>query len=192
MLTSIHPLGERARHNRWSITVTAFVIGAVGAGAAAGGLIGWIGGLLPAGDWRWFVAGVLVLAAGVADLAGIRPPGPRRQVNEEWIGAYRGWVYGLSFGAQLGVGVSTFVVTWGVWATAALAALAGPLGGAIIGAGFGIGRSLFPLAAGWIDRPSRLTSFSRAMAAAATPVAKTVATLFVVVSALALGWRTIG
>src|SRR5690606_41562991 len=102
MLPSIHPLGERARHNRWSITVTAFVIGAVGAGAAAGGLMGWSGGLLPAGDWRWFVAGVLVLAAGEAGLAGIRPPGSGRQSPAVLLGAYRGWVVGLSLGALRG------------------------------------------------------------------------------------------
>ena len=44
MLASIPPLGERARHNRWSVTVTAYVLGSVVGGLAllavfAGGFV---------------------------------------------------------------------------------------------------------------------------------------------------------
>lgn len=173
MLTSIHPLGERARHNRWALTVGAFVTGAVGTGVLLGGILGWIGHLIPGEAWRWPVAAGVVAAAGVADLIRLRPPGPRRQVNEDWIGTYRGWVYGGGFGAQLGAGLATYVVTWGVWAMFALmVAVGNPFGGALIGAAFGLGRSVFPLAAGRIDRPSRLTDFSRRMASLAAPVAR--------------------
>lgn len=173
MLTSIHPLGERARHNRWGLTVGAFVVAAIGSGAVLGVMLGWAGSLLPGETWRWPVAAGVVAAAGIADLLRVRPPGPRRQVNEDWIGTYRGWVYGGGFGAQLGVGFATYVVTWGVWAMFALMILVGdPLGGALIGAAFGLGRSVFPLAAGRIDRPSRLTEFSRRMADLAGPVAR--------------------
>ncbi|MFP3916150.1 MAG: hypothetical protein ACLFWM_14825 [Actinomycetota bacterium] len=183
MLTSIHPLGERARHNRWPLTAGAFVVGAVGAGSLGGALLGASGSFLPGGDWRWVVMAAAILAAGAADLAGVRPPGPRRQVNEDWIGSFRGWVYGAAFGAQLGAGLATYVVTWGVWATALVALVSGgAVPGAMIGAAFGVGRSLFPLAAGWIDRPSRLTSFSRSMARAATPVARAVGLAFVVIA----------
>ncbi|MFG0265699.1 MAG: hypothetical protein ACF8AM_11210 [Rhodopirellula sp. JB055] len=112
------------------------------------------------------------MAAGL-DLVKLRPPGPHRQVNEDWIGAFRGWVYGGAFGAQLGAGAATYVVTWLVWALAVSAVAVGdPLGGAIVGAAFGVGRSVFPLAAGWIDRPSRLTAFNRSMAAVAVPVTR--------------------
>lgn len=173
MLTSIHPLGERARHNRWGLTVGAFVVAAIGSGAVLGVMLGWAGSLLPGETWRRPVAAGVVAAAGIADLLRVRPPGPRRQVNEDWIGTYRGWVYGGGFGAQLGVGFATYVVTWGVWAMFALMILVGdPLGGALIGAAFGLGRSVFPLAAGRIDRPSRLTEFSRRMADLAGPVAR--------------------
>jgi hypothetical protein len=183
MLSSIHPLGERARHNRWGVTVSAFVVGAVLTRTAGGALLGWFGSLLPDGDWRWPTALVVVVAAGVADLVRITPPGPHRQVNENWIGTYRGWVYGAGFGAQLGSGFSTYVVTWGVWATALLAVLtATPTGGAVVGAAFGLGRSVFPLAAGWIDRPSRLTEFSRRMAALAAPVARGTAVALIAVA----------
>ncbi|HEX2154974.1 MAG TPA: hypothetical protein VHL52_13485 [Acidimicrobiia bacterium] len=183
MLSSIHPLGERARHNRWGLTVTSFVVGATGAGALGGSALGWIGSLLPTGDWRLGLAVSVVLVAGVADLARVTPPGVKRQVNEDWIGAFRGWVYGVGFGIQLGLGIATFVVTWGVYAVFALAVLTGdPLAGAIVGGSFGLGRSAFPLAAGWIDRPSRLTAFNRAMTDAARPVARIVGTGFVIVA----------
>ena len=176
MLSSIHPLGERARHNRWGLTVSSFVIAAVVAGGAAGAVLGGVGSLLPDGSWRWVAALGVIVAAGGLDLAGVAAPGPRRQVNEDWIGTFRGWVYGAGFGGQLGVGVATFVVTWGVWATGALALLtASATAGAAVGAVFGMGRSLAPLAAGWIDRPSRLTAFNRAMADRAHLVSRTVA-----------------
>src|SRR5690606_40940656 len=192
MLSSIHPLGERARHNRWTITATAFVVGAALAGATVGGLLGLVGSFLPGGPWRLFASVAIVVAAGAADLAGVAPPGPKRQVNEDWIGSFRGWVYGGAFGAQLGAGVSTFVVTWGVWAVGALSLLSGGWRtGALIGLVFGLSRSVFPLAAGWIDRPSRLTAFNRAMAQAAGPVARTAAIAFIVVGVLVGLWGAV-
>lgn len=169
MLSSIHPLGERARQNRWGITVTAMALGSTGAGAAVGAALGGIGAvILPfAGDPAGLlVMGAAALATGVADLERIGVPGPRRQVDETWIGPYRGWVYGGAFGIQLGAGLATYVVTWGVYATfVAELAVGSAAAGAVIGAVFGAGRALLPLAAGWIDRPSRLTAFHRGMSA---------------------------
>ena len=119
MLSSIHPLGERARQNRWGITVAAMTIGSVGAGTTIGLALGAFGSVVvpiagePAG---LLVVGAAALAAGAADLARVRVPGPHRQVDETWIGPYRGWVYGGAFGVQLGAGLATYVVTWGVYA----------------------------------------------------------------------------
>ena len=191
MLSSIHPLGERARNNRWIVTAAAFSIAALGAGALAGAVIAGAGSLVPEGNWRWVAAAGAVTGAGILDLSGVNPPGPRRQVNEDWIGAFRGWVYGAGFGAQLGLGAATYVVTWSVWAVAAVAFLSGrATAGAVIGAAFGLGRSVFPLAAGWIDRPSRLTSFNRKMAGWAWPASRALAVTCVVVGSLgfAMGW----
>jgi hypothetical protein len=98
---------------------------------------------------------------------------PARQVNETWIGSFRGWVYGGAFGLELGLGVFTYVVTWGVHATFLAALLtSSPLAGALVGATFGIGRSLSVLAAGYVDRPSRLVAFNRALAKAG-PIVRT-------------------
>jgi hypothetical protein len=165
MLSSIHPLGERTRDNRWWLTVSAFTVGAVAAGTAVAWAAASLGSLLlpaPAGAWA---IGAVLAAAGVADLIGIRVPGPHRQVDERWIGAYRGWVYGLGFGAQLGVGLATYVVTFATWALVAASFLtASPALGAVFGAAFGLGRAVPLLAAGVIDRPTRLSRLHVAMA----------------------------
>jgi hypothetical protein len=117
------------------------------------------------------VTGFVALIAGVLDLTRVSPPGPERQVNETWIGHFRGWVYGGAFGAELGLGIVTFVVTWGVYATfmAEFLTAAAPKG-ALVGAVFGLGRSLALLVAGWVDRPSRLSEFHRRMAALGPPI----------------------
>jgi hypothetical protein len=190
MLSSIHPLGERARHNRWVITVTAYTLAAVAAGAAMGGGLGWVGSGLPFGEaerrWGW---GAVALAAGLLDLGRVRPPGPARQVNERWIGEYRGWVYGAGFGAQLGMGAVTFVVTWGIYAVYVIELLSGSAAaGAVIGAVFGGGRALAPLAAGWIDRPTRLTAFHRLMGRLGPPVRTATGVLLVMVAV----WGLVG
>lgn len=167
MLSSIHPLGERTRNNRWSTTVASFTLGAVGTAAAVGVLLGWAGSRLIDLHAGTTIAamGAIALTAGALDTFGVPAPGPERQVNEHWIGSYRGWVYGGAFGVQLGTGLSTYVVTWGVYATLAMELLSGSgLGGAVIGGVFGLGRSVGLLVAGRIDRASRLTTFHDRMA----------------------------
>jgi len=186
MLSSIHPLGERARHNRWALTVAAFTMGAAISGSLAGLALGAVGSLvqLPDRSGLMVTAGA-ALAAGVLDMARIRAPGPSRQVNETWIGAFRGWVYGAGFGLELGLGSVTYVVTWGVYASyLAALATASPTLGALVGAGFGVGRSLSLWLAGRVDRPSRLTGFNRRLASAGPLVRKTSA---VALSVLGVG-----
>ena len=172
MLASINPLGERARRNRWWLTATAYVAGSVAGGAALGGLAGAAGALLSA-PWRpparavAPVAALLCLAAAGSDLTGRRPPSWRRQVNEDWLAVYRGWVYGGGFGVQLGAGVLTIVTTATVYLTFALALLsASAPAGAAVGAAFGLSRAL-PLAAmAGVDRPEALRRFHARMQAA--------------------------
>ncbi|MDW3217412.1 MAG: hypothetical protein R8F63_02255 [Acidimicrobiales bacterium] len=121
MLTSITPLGERGRGNRWRITAAWLVAGHLVGGAALGGVLAGLGALAAlaapdlfsgGGDDTTVVAVVAAVAGlGVAfDLAGGRIPG-RRQVDERWLNTYRGWVYGFGFGVQLGVGMVTVVNT---------------------------------------------------------------------------------
>src|SRR5437899_2146684 len=113
MLASIHPLGERARNSRYWLTLTAYAVGSVAGGALAGAGAGLVGSLLPV------PVIVLVAACAVAAWLEVRGrgwPTVRRQVDEEWVTRYRGWVYGLGFGVQLGLGVVTIVTSPAVYA----------------------------------------------------------------------------
>ena len=108
MLTSITPLGERGRGQRYAVTMTAYVVGCLLGGATTGLLLGSLGALLPALPVL-LLAGTVCLAAALADLRGVRIG--RRQVDEDWLTRYRGWVYGAGFGYQLGLGVVTVVTS---------------------------------------------------------------------------------
>ena len=143
MLTSISPLGERARGNRWWLTVSWLALGAVLGGAAVGVALGALGqalaGSLDDGVRLVLLAGACV-AAAAWDMSGRQLPG-RRQVNEDWLVAYRSWVYGAGFGLQLGAAVATVVNTALVPLFMLAALLAGELAaGLVIGAAFGAAR----------------------------------------------------
>jgi sulfite exporter TauE/SafE len=179
MLSSIHPLGERARHNKWIVTALAFSVGAAVSGGAVGLALGGVGSVLleMTPTTLLLATAAVALIAGILDFVGPKAPGPARQVNETWIGNFRGWIYGGAFGLELGLGVFTYVVTWGVYAALVAALLTtSPLAGALVGVTFGIGRSLSVLAAGYVDRPSRLVSFNRALAEAG-PLVRTAASI---------------
>jgi hypothetical protein len=166
MLGSITPLGERARNMRWSITVSAFVAGALAGGASVGAALGALGALagplVPGGGRAALAALALALGAGLAvdlGLAGLRLPTPRRQVDERWLVRYRGWAYGAGFGLQLGAGVTTIVTTSTVYAALLAALLCGsPAGGLAIGAVFGGVRGAAALPAGRVRSVASLVA----------------------------------
>jgi hypothetical protein len=161
MLASITPLGERGRHSRWGVTVSAFLIGATVAGTAFGALAGEVGAaLLPrsvgSGTRLAALAAVGLLAVAL-DARGERVPGPRRQVNEDWLRAFRGWVYGVGYGAQLGFGITTVVSSAALYLAVIAAVATGEpnLGGLVLGC-FGAVRGLTLLSAGRVRRPEQL------------------------------------
>ncbi len=162
MLSSITPLGERGRQNRWVLTATAYVVGSTLGGAAAGLALGAVGALVVDPVPGPVRLGTLALAGGLgvaADLgvARLRVPTIRRQVDEGWIGRYRGWVYGVGYGAQLGVGVVTIVTSAATWVALAAALLTGTWwGGLAVGAAFGLTRSLPLLLAASASHPAAL------------------------------------
>jgi hypothetical protein len=143
MLSSINPLGERARGQKFWLTTTWYVLGSIAGGLLLGSLGGAIGSLLPGGRWRLITAMGVVAVAAVLELADRVPPSLHRQVDEDWLTRYRGWVYGLGFGAQLGFGLATIVTSVSVHTTAAVTVLSGSWSrGALIGGVFGLMRSL--------------------------------------------------
>ena len=78
---------------------------------------------------------------------------------------YRGWVYGLGFGIQLGLGVTTVVSSAATY-VALLAALLAPsaAGGALIMGCFGAVRGLTLLAGAGIRTPPQLLALHRRLA----------------------------
>jgi hypothetical protein len=154
MLSSITPLGERGRNNRWWLTAAAYITGSIAGGAAMGAALGALGGLTRwAMSWTHAFEGrlplVLLAAAALlgflADLrvARLRVPTMNRQVDERWLTTYRGWVYGVGYGFQLGLGVVTIVTSAATWVTLAVAFLSGSwLGGLVVGSVFAAARSL--------------------------------------------------
>jgi Cytochrome C biogenesis protein transmembrane region len=172
MLGSINPLGERGRHSKWIVTVTAFVVASVSAGSVLGAALGVLGTVTVDGVPAAVRAGVVVtvLVAGAVWDAWLarrglpRLSGPRRQVNEDWLRSYRGWVYGLAFGFQLGLGVATIVSTAAVYAALAAAYLTGSVaGGLAVGTSFGLARALPLLAGGRIRQPGDLLRLDAAL-----------------------------
>lgn len=143
------PLGERGRGSHWMITVVWYMSGAVAGGAGLGLGLGAMGSFTrdPLGMSTRIAVGLLalVVALGVAldlGVGGARLPTFRRQVNEEWLYRYRGWIYGLGFGVQLGMGFSTVVAISAVYGAFAAAFLSGSARtGLLIGAAFGLVRA---------------------------------------------------
>ena len=173
MLGSITPLGERGRGSRWGITVSAYLIGSAAGGAALGAALGWIGSPLDAGmNVRLAILGVAITAALAFDLhlGGLRLPSTRRQVDEAWRASYRGWVWGLTFGAQLALGVITVVTTAMVYVTWLAALLAGSAAaGALIGLAFGLARALPILSVARVRTSGQLLGIDHTLQRLAAP-----------------------
>lgn len=160
MLSSITPLGERTKNNSWALTTTAYVAGSVLGGAALGLVLSPLAAL--AGALSPLVAlsvlAIVLLASAAADRLGVTPVSLPRQVNENWLTAYRGWVYGFGFGAQLGFGLVTIITSWSTWAVIAAIVLSTggaaaaapwpvPLAPIVVGATFGLARGIVLLGA---------------------------------------------
>jgi hypothetical protein len=191
MLASITPLGERGRQSSWGVTVTAFALGATFAGLAAGALLGALGSLVLPGsigaDARLAVLLVAFLGALLLDTVPHAVPGPARQVNPRWLDEFRGWVYGLGYGTQLGLGVTTVVTSAATYAALLAALLSGSAAsGAIVMGCYGAVRGLTPLAAAHVRSTRQLLAVHAAMERSRTSARWGARAVLAAVSALAL------
>lgn len=143
MLSTITPLGERARGARYGWTAGWYIAGSVAGGACLGAVLA-----VPAlvvGPAVGVVAAVAALVAMASDtrLAGFQLPMHRRQVNERWLDRYRPWVYGAGFGWQIGTGFATYIVTSANYLLVVLAVASGSVTVALAaGTVFGLTRGL--------------------------------------------------
>lgn len=190
MLSSIHPLGERAKGNRFGLTATAFAVGATVGGVTTGAVTGALGLPLTAVVSEPVAVAIVVvvaLAGAAYERSGRALPSLRRQVDEDWLHEYRGWVYGAGFGFQLGAGVLTYITSAAVPVALAASLLVGELWASVaIMATFGLVRGLSIIPARTIDSTDRLVAFHRRLQATA-PRVRTLSTSVLVVAALAGG-----
>ena len=172
MLASITPLGERGRGRSWRRTATAYVVGSALGGAALGGALGLLAaacaGLAP--QVRWTLAAAFAAVLVLLDVGGRLPSWPR-QVDERWVGEFRGWVVGLGFGTQLGAAVVTIVPSAATWVMVVIAVASGsPLTALAIGVTFGIVRAVPVLAMARVSTPQALRAVHARVAVLGGPV----------------------
>ena len=138
-------LGDSRRAATLAASVT-FALGAVLGGILTFGGLALIGHLLDpgSGGLRLALGAAIALAAAVADWRGVKiAPQIRRQVPERWRWSTPLPVACALYGVLLGLGFTTFVLAFAVWALAGISFAAGdPALGVLVGAAFGVGRAL--------------------------------------------------
>jgi hypothetical protein len=190
MLSSIHPLGERGKGNRFGITASAFLVGAVLGGASTGAVTALLSipvGAVTSTTAATALIALVAVAAAVFERTGRSLPSVPRQVDENWLNEYRGWVYGAGFGFQLGAGVLTYVTTAAIYVALAASVLAGhPRAALAIMVTFGLTRGLTLLPARSIGSPQRLIEFHQRLHRW-SPAVRTTSTSVLAASALFAG-----
>jgi hypothetical protein len=145
MVETLAPHGY-ARRLRTSVAACAtFALGALAGGALTFGGLALAGAALGAGGPAAVgAAAVVAVAAAVAEARGLRiAPQIRRQVPEAWRRMLPVPVAAAGYGVLLGLGFTTFVLSFAVWALAGTSiALGDPALGLAIGLAFGAGRAL--------------------------------------------------
>jgi hypothetical protein len=143
MVDTLAPHGYARRMRVTAVACVAFAAGALVGGAATFGGLALLGETLGSGGGgavAFAAAALLVAAAG--DAAGRRiVPQVRRQVPESWRRVLPVPIAAALYGVLLGLGFTTFVLSFAVYALAAAClALGDPATGVAVGVAFAIGR----------------------------------------------------
>jgi hypothetical protein len=124
----------------------AFVPGAALGGVVTFGALAALGGLVHGvgGRATFVVAAAIAVAGAVLEARGVRiVPQIRRQLPEGWRWRMPLPLASCLYGILLGLGFTTFVLSFGVWALAAISfALGNVTTGVAVGLAFGVGRAL--------------------------------------------------
>jgi hypothetical protein len=146
--------GERGRANAILATLM-LTLGCLVAGGALFVALSVTGSEIWQGNSGPELAAIVVgISAAVLDVAGIRViPQIRSQVPESWRHRVPMPLAGLAYGLLLGLGFTTFVMSYTLWGVALLALVVGsPALGVSTGVAFGLGRALpIVVLAPWAD-----------------------------------------
>ena len=188
MVDTLAPHGYAGRLRTTLVACATFAAGALAGGVATFGGLALLGQALGAGGAAALaVAAAVALAAAAGEARGSRiVPQVRRQVPESWRRVLPVPLAAGLYGILLGLGFTTFILTFAVWALAGVSiALGDPALGLLVGLGFGVGRTLpvivlAPLAgtergaaahAAMAERPAILRTLRAADAAALAAIA---------------------
>jgi len=146
MIETIGPRGHDGGRATIAAACVAFACGAVVGGVVTFGLLAGLGSLTHgAGEpVAYGIGAAIAIAAAVAEARGRAIlPQVRRQLPENWRWVMPMPVAAGLYGVLLGLGFTTFVLTFGVFALAGISFAVGePAVGAAIGVAFGVGRAL--------------------------------------------------
>jgi hypothetical protein len=145
MVETLAPQGYAGRMRVTVAACATFAAGALAGGAITFGGLALLGEALGAGGPAALaVAAAVALAAAIGEARGARiVPQVRRQVPESWRRRMPVPLAAGLYGVLLGLGFTTFILTFAVWALAgACIAIGDPALGLAVGLAFGAGRLL--------------------------------------------------
>lgn len=159
MVETIGPSGHSGGRPTTAAALATFVPGALIGGVATFGALALLGSAVhgAAGRTAYAVAAIIAIAAALAEARGTPiVPQIRRQLPEHWRRIMPMPLAAGLYGILLGLGFTTFVLSFGVWALAGISfAVGSATTGIVIGLAFGAGRALpVLLLAPVCERPS--------------------------------------
>jgi hypothetical protein len=146
VIDTIGPTGHTGGRGTTIAACAAFLPGAIAGGLLTFGSLAALGDLLHGAGGRasYQAAAAIALLAAALEARGTRiVPQIRRQLPEHWRRVMPRPLAAALYGVLLGIGFTTFVLSFGVWALAGVSlALGDPALGLLLGAGFGLGRAI--------------------------------------------------
>jgi hypothetical protein len=146
VIETIGPTGHTGGRRTTIAACVAFLPGATLGGLLTFGSLAAVGDVLHGAGGRasYLVAAGIALLAAVLEARGTRiVPQIRRQLPEHWRRVMPMPLAAALYGVLLGIGFTTFVLSFGVWALAGVSLAVGePALGLLLGACFGVGRAL--------------------------------------------------
>lgn len=145
MVETLAPQGYAGRLRVTAAACATFAAGALAGGVVTFGGLALVGQALGAGGpGALAVAAAVALAAAIGEARGTRiVPQVRRQVPESWRRRLPVPLAAGLYGVLLGLGFTTFILTFAVWALAGVCVAVGdPALGLAVGLAFGAGRLL--------------------------------------------------